>query len=106
MDSIAIGDLVTVNGPGAPAEGLVFDMPSATKAVVAVVDPRRGPVFRSINPQTLTARTTAGQHDQALRMLIRRTPPPLPGNGHATANGGGKGAAGFTRGSAHRPTGR
>jgi hypothetical protein len=105
METTAIGDLVSVAGAGAPRDGIVFDTPSPSKVVVAVVDPRRGPGFRTVHPKTLTEREKEGSDDPALRLLIRRTPPP----GQSAAHGGGtgpKGRAGFTRGATHRPTGR
>jgi hypothetical protein len=102
METVAIGDLVSVAG-GHP--GLVFDTPSRTKAVVAVIDPARGPVFRIFHPQALTERQEEGPHDQALRSLVRRTPPPVHGSGRGGTNAQG-GRAGFSRGAAHRPTGR
>ncbi len=105
METVAIGDLVTVTGSGAPLDGLVFDTPSRTKTVVAVVDPRHGPVFRSVNPKTLTERDAPGEHDEALRLLVRRTPGTVRGSGQAGGTTR-QGAAGFTRGASHRPTGR
>jgi len=101
----AIGDLVTINGDAAALDGIVFDTPSRLKVVVAVVDPGRGPGFRTVHPGTLTERERESSDDAALRLLIRRTPPPVRGTAPA---GGGvqKGAAGFTRGASHRSTGR
>jgi hypothetical protein len=101
MESPAVGDLVTVSNGGPAADGIVFDTPSAQKVVVAVVDPRRGPVFRTVRPDTLSARATEGDHDVALRQLIRRTPPPAH---RAVRDGpsGGRGRAGHTRGATHR----
>ena len=96
------GQLVTITGSG---DGIVFDVPSHTKAVVAVVDRTRGPVFRTVNPNALTAREDEGPGDHALRLLIRRTPRPTSGPARA-ATAGRRGAAGFTRGTAHRSTGR
>lgn len=96
---------MSVDGDGVALDGIVFDTPSRLKVVVAVVDPGRGPVFRTVHPGTLTEREREGSDDAALRLLIRRTPPPVRG----TARGGGgvrKGAAGFTRGASHRSTGR
>jgi hypothetical protein len=107
VETIGIGDLVSVAGVGpAPAlDGIVFDRPSRVKVVVALVDPGRGPVFRTVHPETLSERAEAGADDQALRLLIRRTPAPVRS---AARDGGtrGKGSAGFTRGASHRPTGR
>jgi hypothetical protein len=101
MESPAVGDLVKVSTGGPPADGIVFDIPSAQKVVVAIVDPRRGPVLRTVRPGTLSVRTTEGAHDVALRQLIRRRPPP----GQRTVRGGpsgGRGRAGHTRGATHR----
>jgi hypothetical protein len=106
MESATPGDLVQVAGAGPELDGIVFDTPSDSKVVVAVMDPVRGPLFRTVSPSTLSERAADGEHDRALRLLIRRTPPPVPG----AARGGGTGArgrsAGFKRGAAHRPTGR
>ena len=65
MESVAVGDLVVVSGTGAPTDGLVFDTPSRTKAVVAVMDPTHGPVFRTVNPRSLAPRAQPGPHDPA-----------------------------------------
>ena len=68
-------------------------------------DARRGPVFRTVHPKGLSERTTDGAGDGALRLLIRRTPP--PGRG---ANGGPAGVgtprSAHTRGASHRSTGK
>jgi hypothetical protein len=104
MEPASVGDLVRVGG-GPELDGIVFDLPSSTKAVVAVVDPVRGPVFRTVNLTTLTERTEAGPHDRALQLLIRRTPTPIRGGrGGATSGGGDR--SGFKRGAMHRTTGR
>ena len=79
MEKLAIGDLVHVTGGGPALDGIVFDTPSRLKVVVAVVDPGRGPGFRTVQPETLTERETEGSDDAALRLLIRRTPPPVRG---------------------------
>jgi hypothetical protein len=105
VETIDIGDLVSVAGAGPALDGIVFDRPSRAKVVVALVDPARGPMFRTVHPETLSERAAAGSDDPALRLLIRRTPPPV----HSAARDGGtrgKGSAGFTRGASHRPTGR
>ena len=96
------GQLVSIAGSG---DGIVFDVPSQTKVVVAVVDRTRGPVFRTVNSHTLTAREAEGPRDHALRLLIRRTPRPASDPARAPTAGR-RGAAGFTRGTAHRSTGR
>jgi len=105
MESVAVGDLVRVNGGGPALDAIVCQLPNRSKVVVAVVDPSRGPGFRSVHPETLTEREQEGSDDPALRLLIRRTQPSVRG-----AGGDGvsvrKGSAGFTRGASHRSTGR
>src|SRR4051794_9447610 len=105
MESIGAGDLVTVAEEGPELDGIVFDTPSSSKVIVAVVDRARGPVFRTVHPSTLSARTEEGPDDRALRLLVRRTPPPVHGAARGGSTGG-QGRAGHTRGAAHRPTGR
>src|SRR3954447_11597316 len=105
MESIGAGDLVTVAEEGPELDGIVFDTPSSSKVIVAVVDRARGPVFRTVHPSTLSARTEEGPDDRALRLLVRRTPPPVHGAARA-GSAGGRGRAGHSRGAAHRPTGR
>src|SRR4051812_28381084 len=105
MDSSSVGDLVRVATGGPDVDGIVFDVPSATKVVVAVVDPARGPVFRTVNPDTLSERTEEGPDDRALHLLIKRTPPPVHGAARGAASAGGR-RAGHSRGATHRPTGR
>ena len=105
MDTITVGELVTVTTDGPTLNGIVFDVPSTAKTVVAVVDRTRGPVLRSVAPDTLEVREDAAPEDRALQALIRRTP--APGRGSARGStGGGHGRAGHTRGAAHRATGR
>jgi hypothetical protein len=105
MEPTNIGELVKVADGGPALDGIVFDTPSRTKVVVAVIDPSRGPVFRTVNPSTLSERAEEGPADRALRMLIRRTPPPVRGK----ADGGGaagRGSRGHARGTMHRTTGK
>jgi hypothetical protein len=102
---IRAGELVKVVGDGPELDGILFDTPSRSKAVVAVVDPSRGPVFKTVHPKTLTERTQETPDDRALRLLIRRTPPPVRG----AAGGGaaaGRGSRGHTRLAMHRTTGK
>jgi hypothetical protein len=96
---------VKVDSEGPTVDGIVFDMPSATKVVVAVLDRGRGPGFRTVHPRALSERTSEGPDDKALRLLIRRTPPPAHGAARGGATGG-RGRAGHTRAADHRPTGR
>ena len=96
---------MTVAREGGPVEGIVFDVASATKVLVAVLDPTRGPVLRSFHRGAITERTEAGPSDDALRALIRRTPSSRRGG----RGGGGTGVQGrqaHTRAAAHRTTGR
>jgi hypothetical protein len=105
MESISAGELVKVADGGPELDGIVFDTPSHSKVVVAVVDRARGPVFRTVHPSTLSTRTEEGPDDRALRLLVRRTPPPVHGSARG-GNASGRGSAGHPRGAAHRPTGR
>jgi hypothetical protein len=105
MDAASAGDLVTVAGEGPELDGIVFDTPSRTKAVVAVVDPARGPLFRTVHPRTLLERAEEGPSDRALRLLIRRTPPSV--RGAARGDGAaGRSSPGHARGTMHRTTGK
>jgi hypothetical protein len=99
------GELVRVAADGPQLDGIVFDTPSRSKVVVAVVDPARGPVLRTVHPDTLVERTAAGPSDAALRLLVRRTPAPVRGAARG-GSGAGQGRSGHSRGAAHRPTGR
>ena len=100
-----MGDLVRVASGGPTLDGIVFDTPSRSKVVVAVVDPGRGPMFRTVHPKTLTERADEGSDDRALRLLVRRTPP--PGRGAARDGvGGGRGNPGHARHAMHRTTGK
>jgi hypothetical protein len=105
MESTSTGALVTVAGDGPKLDGIVFDTPSRAKVVVAVVVPGRGPSFRTVHPDTLSERTAEGASDRALRLLMRRTPPPARGAARAGA-GAGRGRAGHARGAMHRTTGK
>ncbi len=105
VETIAPGELVRVAGRGPDLNGIVFDVPSQSKVVVAVVEPGRGPTFRTVHPTALTERADEGPDDRALRLLIGRTPSPV----HDAARGGGRGGtgrAGHTRAPTHRTTGR
>ena len=105
MESPQAGELVRVAGGGPELDGIVFDVPSRSKVVVAVLDPGRGPVFRTVNPSDLAERTDAGPDDRALNLLLRRTPSPARGAaaaGPSTVHG----RAGHARGAMHRTTGK
>ena len=105
MEHIDVGDLVKVASGGPQIDGIVFDVPSASKVVVAVMDRSRGPVMRTVQRTALTDRAEAGPDDRALRLLLRRTPPAV----HRSARGGagpGLRRAGHTRAAMHRTTGK
>ena len=105
MDRRLPGELVKVATGGPELDGIVFDTPSRTKVVVAIVDASRGPVLRTFPPDALSDREGESPDDQALRLLVRRTPPPARGGGRGGVTGGGS-RQGHARGAAHRPTGR
>jgi len=105
MEPIRAGELVKVVSDGQEVDGIVFDTPSRSKVVVAVVDPGRGPVFRTVHGKTLTERAEEGPDDRALRLLLRRTPSPVPGVGGG-GMAAGREARGHTRGTMHRTTGK
>jgi hypothetical protein len=105
MEQTSVGELVKVAAGGPKLDGIVFDTPSRTKVVVAVVDPAKGPAFRTVHPETLTERTEKSPDDRALRLLIRRTP--APNRGGARGGAGAESArAGHTRTAMHRTTGK
>jgi hypothetical protein len=105
MEPTDATDQVTVATGSARIDGILVDMPSASKAVVAVMDRRRGPVLRTVLQTALTDRAEAGGDDRALRLLARRTAPAERG-GARGASGVGRGRAGHTRAAMHRPTGK
>jgi hypothetical protein len=98
------GDLVKVATRGPLLDGIVFDVPSTAKVVVAVMDRERGPVLRSVERSALSERSEAGPDDAQLQLLIRRSPMHR-GGGHAGA-GAGPGRGGHKRAAGHRTTGK
>jgi hypothetical protein len=105
MEASSPGELVSVAVGGSVIDGIVFDAPSRTKIVVAVLQEGRGPVFRTVHPDALTERAQDGPSDAALRLLIKRTSPPVRGV-DIGRGGGGTQRAGHARGSMHRTTGK
>jgi hypothetical protein len=105
MDAASPGELVKVATGGPELDGIVFDTPSRSKVVVAVVDASRGPVLRTFPPEALSERTEEGPDDRALRLLVRRTPSPARAGSRGGVTGG-RARPGHTRGAAHRPTGK
>jgi len=105
MEPTSPSELVRVADGGPELDGIVFDTPSRSKVVVAVVDPARGPVFRTVHPSTLSERTEEGPDDRALFLLVRRTWRPVRGAARG-GGGAGRGRPGHTRGAMHRTTGK
>jgi len=105
METRDVGEHVKVATGGPEVDGIVFDIPSAHKVVVAIVDPSRGPVFRTVAPEALSERAEGGPHDKALKLLIKRTPPPAHGSARG-ATGGGHGRSGHHRPATHRTADR
>jgi len=105
MEPVSAGQLVVVDTGGAPLHGIVFDTPSSSKVVVAIVDRGRGPGFRTVHPSALSEREDVVAEDHALRLLIRRTPAPAGASVRPGA-GAKRGQAGHTRAAMHRTTGR
>lgn len=97
MEPLEVNQLVKVSTGGPAVDGIVVDLPSSHKVVVALVDPQRGPVFKTFAPEDLSEREDAGPSDPALQALIRRNP--------GTTRGGAGGGGGAVRGSrGHAPT--
>jgi|SRR4051794_21402531 len=105
MEQIDAGDLVKVDIGGPQIDGIVFDVPSASKVVVAVVDRKRGPLMRTVARTALSPREEAGDDDRALQLLVRRTPPAVHPAARG-ANGPGQRRAGHSRAAMHRTTGK
>jgi hypothetical protein len=105
MKSFHEGQLVTVLMEPGEIEGIVVHAPSLVKVEVAMPEAVGGAVFRTVHPKRLRERSEAGEHDDALRRLIRRTasagragPRGGPGSGH--------GRRGHSQPSGHRTTGK
>ena len=106
MEPQSDSELVKVADGDGMLDGIVFDAPSKSKVTVAVMDRKRGPVFRTFHPDALSERTEAGPDDRALSLLIRRT---WQGSRGGSAPSGGRatrGEDGHTRAATHRTTGK
>jgi hypothetical protein len=104
MEEMRTGDLVKVTTGGPSIDGIVVEVLTGSKVVVAVRDRARGPVLRTVSRKALAEREEAGPDDRALQLLIRRTRPPTRGPVRGGA-GGGSGRSGHTRAAPHRSTG-
>jgi hypothetical protein len=78
-------------------------VPSLVKVEIAVAESADGRVFRTVHPKLLTERSEAGEHDDALRRLIKRT---ASGGRGSPRAGPGSGRRGHSRPSGHRTTGK
>ena len=67
------GQLITLVDEDEALEGIVVHTQSLVRIEVAVPDTGDGPVFRMVHPKLLRERGEPGEHDDALRRLIRRT---------------------------------
>jgi hypothetical protein len=106
MEPIGIGELVKVATGGPDLDGIVFDLPSRTKMVVALMDPQKGPGFRTVEASAVTPREEEAAVDKALHLLIRRTPPAPPRRASAGGSGARGGQPGHAKASMHRTTGK
>ncbi|HEX8123770.1 MAG TPA: hypothetical protein VF549_21145 [Solirubrobacteraceae bacterium] len=104
MKPLSEGQLVTVADGDTRVDGIVFHVESFLKAEVAVPD-GDGAAFRTVHRKDLSERTEAGEHDETLRKLIRRTPSGARSGGGG-GGGAGRGSRGHSRGADHRSTGR
>jgi hypothetical protein len=105
MKSFHQGQLVTVLDDGGELEGIVVHSPSLVKVEVAVAEAAGGPVFRTVHLKRVRERSAAGEHDDALRRLIRRTAS-AGRAGVRTGPGSTRGRRGHSHPSGHRTTGK
>jgi hypothetical protein len=103
MRSFHEGQLVTLVGEDEALEGIVVQAPSLVKVEVAVPDTGHGRVFRTVHPKLLRERDLPGEHDEALRRLIRRT---ASGGRGGPRSGAGSGRRGHSQPTGHRTTGK
>jgi ribosomal protein L4 len=105
MRSFHEGQLVTVLGESGELEGIVVHAPSLVKIEVAVPEAAGEPVFRTVHPKRLKERSAAGENDDALRRLIRRTAS-AGRAGTRAGPGSRRGRRGHSQPSGHRTTGK
>jgi hypothetical protein len=105
MEPFEVNQLVTVSEGGPPLDGIVVGHPSAHKLVVALVDPKRGPVFKTVGTEAVAEREAEGPRDAVLHQLIRRNPGTARG-GARSGGGAVQGSRGHGRQASHRTTGK
>ena len=96
------GQLVTLVGEDEALEGIVVHVASLVKVEVAVPDTGHGRVYRTVHPKLLRERSEAGEHDDDLRRLIRRT----ASAGRGPRTGPGSARRGHSQPTGHRTTGK
>jgi len=106
METTDTGDLVKVKTGGPEIDGIVVEVLKSSKAVVAVMDPAKGPVLRTVPQDTLSERAEEGADDRALRLLVRRSSHASRGTARGGSGSGLSGRAGHTRAAMHRTTGK
>jgi hypothetical protein len=102
MKSFHEGELVTLVGESEALDGIVVHAPSLVKVEVAVPDDEHGSVFLTVHPKRLRKREQAGEQDEALKRLIRRT----ASAGRGLRGGPGSTRRGHSQASRHRTTGK
>jgi len=102
MKSFHEGQLVTLAGDEGELDCIVVHAPSLVKIEIAVPDAEAGPVFRTVHPKLLKARSEEGEGDEALRRLIRRS----PGARRGPRGGPGGSRRGHSHATGHRTTGK
>jgi hypothetical protein len=102
VQSFHEGELVTLVSDGETLDGIVVHAPSLVKVEVAVPDNEHGSVYRTVHPKRLRKRAESGEHDEALRRLIRRT----ASAGRGPRGGPGSARRGHSQASGHRTTGK
>jgi hypothetical protein len=102
MRSFHEGQLVTLVGEDEALDGIVVHVPSLVKVEIAVPDSGDGRVFRAVHPKLLRERSEAGESDDELRRLIRRTASAARG----PRTGPGSARRGHSHPSGHRTTGK
>jgi hypothetical protein len=103
MKAYREGQLVTLVGEGGELDAIVVHALSLVKVEVAVADAERGAVFRTVHPKMLRERNEPGEHDDAVRRRMRRTP---SAGRVGPRSGPGRGHRGHSNVSGHRTTGK